>query len=126
MAGSSFALPGRLGDQCCLHFADRGRAEANESDGLVAPLTRTARYDDGGRRRRVGMLNHVAVERKLQVRATFLALVAQRIEHLTTDQKVGGSIPSERTTTRSQQRCRISMSPRMPLVRLRLVPLTPV
>jgi hypothetical protein len=26
------------------------------------------------------------------------ALVAQRIEHLTTDQKVGGSIPSECTT----------------------------
>src|SRR5258707_13070728 len=27
-----------------------------------------------------------------------LALVAQRIEHLTTDQKVGGSSPSERAT----------------------------
>ena len=28
------------------------------------------------------------------------ALVAQRIEHLTTDQKVGGSSPSKRTKTR--------------------------
>ena len=28
-----------------------------------------------------------------------LALVAQRIEHLTTDQKVGGSSPSERATS---------------------------
>jgi len=33
---------------------------------------------------------------KPQVRGCFSALVAQRIEHLTTDQKVGGSNPSER------------------------------
>ena len=33
-----------------------------------------------------------------QVTALILALVAQRIEHLTTDQKVGGSSPSERAT----------------------------
>src|ERR1700689_516253 len=31
-----------------------------------------------------------------------LALVAQRIEHLTTDQKVGGSSPSERATRSSR------------------------
>ena len=30
--------------------------------------------------------------------AAVTALVAQRIEHLTTDQKVGGSSPSERAT----------------------------
>ena len=30
------------------------------------------------------------------------AFVAQRIEHLTTDQKVGGSSPSKRTFDRSQ------------------------
>ncbi len=29
----------------------------------------------------------------------FPAFVAQRIEHLTTDQKVGGSSPSKRTTS---------------------------
>src|SRR6202035_1294605 len=33
-----------------------------------------------------------------------LALVAQRIEHLTTDQKVGGSSPSERATMSSRFR----------------------
>src|SRR5712664_3898538 len=32
-----------------------------------------------------------------------LALVAQRIEHLTTDQKVGGSSPSERATISAGQ-----------------------
>ncbi len=31
------------------------------------------------------------------------ALVAQRIEHLTTDQKVGGSSPSERATAAAGQ-----------------------
>src|SRR3979409_1336511 len=36
---------------------------------------------------------------KCQVTSRFLALVAQRIEHLTTDQKVGGSSPSERAAS---------------------------
>ena len=34
------------------------------------------------------------------------ALVAQRIEHLTTDQKVGGSSPSERAQVRAPFRVR--------------------
>jgi hypothetical protein len=34
--------------------------------------------------------------------AAVTALVAQRIEHLTTDQKVGGSSPSERASVMSQ------------------------
>src|SRR5690606_10608267 len=33
------------------------------------------------------------------------ALVAQRIEHLTTDQKVGGSNPSERATSDQAKHC---------------------
>ena len=36
---------------------------------------------------------------KLPEDSGFPAFVAQRIEHLTTDQKVGGSSPSKRTTT---------------------------
>src|SRR5258708_18836283 len=40
---------------------------------------------------------------KPQVDNSRLALVAQRIEHLTTDQKVGGSSPSERATTAAGQ-----------------------
>jgi hypothetical protein len=34
---------------------------------------------------------------KLPANSGFPAFVAQRIEHLTTDQKVGGSSPSKRT-----------------------------
>ena len=37
---------------------------------------------------------------KLPEDSGFPAFVAQRIEHLTTDQKVGGSSPSKRTTAR--------------------------
>ena len=36
---------------------------------------------------------------KMQVKRSFPALVAQWIEHLTTDQKVGGSSPSERAAS---------------------------
>jgi hypothetical protein len=35
---------------------------------------------------------------KLPENSGFPAFVAQRIEHLTTDQKVGGSSPSKRTS----------------------------
>ena len=43
------------------------------------------------------------------------ALVAQRIEHLTTDQKVGGSSPSERAIKHQVSRPDISSSERLPV-----------
>ena len=42
---------------------------------------------------------------KLPENSGFPAFVAQRIEHLTTDQKVGGSSPSKRTKLDSLMRC---------------------
>src|ERR1700691_5960260 len=42
------------------------------------------------------------------------ALVAQRIEHLTTDQKVGGSSPSERASVMSVSRARPGDRPARP------------
>jgi hypothetical protein len=46
---------------------------------------------------------------KPQVDNLIRALVAQRIEHLTTDQKVGGSSPSERATVPAGQRHHASL-----------------
>ena len=43
-----------------------------------------------------------------------LAFVAQRIEHLTTDQKVGGSSPSKRTEMARFSRPRHFFMPRIP------------
>ena len=43
--------------------------------------------------------------------AALTALVAQRIEHLTTDQKVGGSSPSERASVFAGQGFYLELSP---------------
>jgi hypothetical protein len=48
---------------------------------------------------------------KLPEDSGFPAFVAQRIEHLTTDQKVGGSSPSKRTESCYLVRLRISWAP---------------
>ena len=44
------------------------------------------------------------------------ALVAQRIEHLTTDQKVGGSNPSERATPNRRGLTEVSGTPLVPRI----------
>jgi hypothetical protein len=44
--------------------------------------------------------------KKLPEISGFPAFVAQRIEHLTTDQKVGGSSPSKRTLANTQREFR--------------------
>ncbi len=100
--------------------ADRRRLGGRWLDGRApGPPTLPGRLPVAGRRVRVrrggpaaaGVISPVGGAR---LNSTRPALVAQRIEHLTTDQKVGGSNPSERATvsTSSDLRRRRAWPPR--------------